>query len=79
MTLQQNLPHLSFVKAIIRQHLDAPLGLQVSEAEEEEQIQVDNIRQQESQLAQAKNAAGLARWRRLQVSIHRLLPAAQGF
>ena len=44
-------------------------SLQVSEAEEEEQMQVDNIKQQETQLATAKKAAGLARWRRLQVSI----------
>ena len=43
--------------------------LQVSKAEEEEQMQVDNIKQQETQLATAKKAAGLARWRRLQVSI----------
>ena len=43
--------------------------LQVGEAEEEEQMQVDNIKQQETQLATAKKAAGLARWRRLQVSI----------
>lgn len=42
--------------------------LQVSEAEEEEQMQVDSIKQQELQLAEAKKAAGLARWRRLQVS-----------
>lgn len=48
----------------------ACMGLlpQVSEAEEEEQMQVDNIKQQETQLATAKKAAGLARWRRLQVS-----------
>lgn len=32
-------------------------------------MQVDNIKQQELQLASAKKAAGLARWRRLQVSI----------
>ena len=44
------------------------MSLQVSEAEEEEQMQVDNIKQQEVQLATAKKAAGLARWRRLQVS-----------
>lgn len=32
-------------------------------------MQVDSIKQQETQLATAKKAAGLARWRRLQVSV----------
>jgi len=43
------------------------LGMQVSEAEEQEQVQVDSIKQQEGYLTQAKRAAALARWRRLQV------------
>ena len=43
---------------------------QVSEAEEQEQSQVDSIKQQEGLLTQAKTAAALARWRRLQVIIH---------
>ena len=41
--------------------------MQVSEAEEQEQVQVDSIKQQEGYLTQAKRAAALARWRRLQV------------
>ena len=43
------------------------LTVQVSEAEEEEQLRVDSIKEQEGFLVQAKRAAALARWRRLQV------------
>ena len=45
----------------------AMLTVQVSEAEEEEQLRVDSIKEQEGYLVQAKRAAALARWRRLQV------------
>ena len=43
------------------------LTVQVSQAEEEEQLRVDSIKEQEGFLVQAKRAAALARWRRLQV------------
>ena len=45
----------------------AILTVQVSQAEEEEQLRVDSIKEQEGFLVQAKRAAALARWRRLQV------------
>ncbi|KAL0028763.1 hypothetical protein WJX79_005643 [Trebouxia sp. C0005] len=48
------------------------LRQQVSEAEEQEQLQVDSIKEQEGFLTQAKRAAALARWRRLQSSMQGL-------
>lgn len=45
------------------------MSVQVSEAEEQEQLQVDSIKEQEGFLTQAKRAAALARWRRLQASL----------
>ncbi|DBA83906.1 TPA: hypothetical protein ACH3X1_006411 [Trebouxia sp. C0004] len=45
------------------------LRQQVSEAEEQEQLQVDSIKGQEGFVTQAKRAAALARWRRLQASL----------
>ena len=45
------------------------MSVQVSEAEEQEQIQVDSIKEQEGFMTQAKRAAALARWRRLQASL----------
>ncbi len=45
------------------------MSVQVSEAEEQEQLQVDSIREQEGFVTQAKRAAALARWRRLQASL----------
>ena len=43
--------------------------MQVSEAEEQEQLQVDSIKEQEGFVTQAKRAAALARWRHLQASL----------
>ncbi|KAL0047708.1 hypothetical protein WJX82_009972 [Trebouxia sp. C0006] len=48
------------------------LRQQVSEAEEQEQLQVDSIKEQEGFLTQTKRAAALARWRRLQSSMQGL-------
>ncbi len=45
------------------------MSVQVSEAEEQEQLQVDSIKEQEGFLTQAKEAAALARWRRLLVGL----------
>ena len=45
------------------------MSAQVSEAEEQEQLQVDSIKEQEGSVTQAKRAAALARWRRLQASL----------
>ena len=45
------------------------MSVQVSEAEEQEQLQVDSIKEQEGFFTQAKKAAALARWRRLQASL----------
>ena len=45
------------------------MSVQVSEAEEQEQLRVDSIKEQEGFVTQAKRAAALARWRRLQASL----------
>jgi len=49
--------------------VESKMSVQVSEAEEQEQLQVDSIKEQEGFLTQAKRAAALARWRRLQASL----------